>query len=153
LFSNTHIVVFLQSQAHENQPCSELQAYGIAHKGKGKADVTFNVDDPPEAYSNPTIQSRITRYVTTAREVRGPDFDPVKEPLDGESVVRSGEGRMHGRYHVGDSLLVPSAVLTLAAVRSRDRGTSSAPPIHRRPTATQMLNEQFQVISIVFVVH
>jgi hypothetical protein len=143
LFSNTHFVVFLQSQAHENQPCNELQAYGIAHKGKAKADVTFNVDDPPEAYSNPIIQSRITRCVTTTREVRGPDFDPVTKLLDGESVVRSGEGRMHGRYHVGDSLLVPSAVPRLAAVRSRDRGTSSAPPIHRRPTATQTLNEQF----------
>jgi hypothetical protein len=89
----------LQSQVHENQPCSELQAYGIADKGKAKAkaDVTFNVDDPPEAYINPTIQSRITRYVTPAREVRGPDFDPVREPLDEESVMRSGEGKMHGR--------------------------------------------------------
>jgi hypothetical protein len=88
-----------------------------------------------------------------AREVRGPVFNPVTEPLDGESVVRSGEGRMHGRYHVGDSLLVPFAVPMLAAVRSRDRGTSSAPPIHRRPTPTQTLNEQFQVISVVFVIH
>ena len=49
----------------------------MAHKGKATSDVTFNVDDPPEAYSNPTIQPRITNYVTTAREVRGPDFDPV----------------------------------------------------------------------------
>jgi hypothetical protein len=143
----------LHSQSHENQPCSKLQAYGIAHKGKVKADITFSMDDPPESYNNPTIQSRITRYVTTAREVRGPDFDPVTKPLDGESVVRSGEGRVHGRYHVGDSLLVLSVVPTLAAVRSRDRGTSSAPPIQRRPTATQTLNEQFQVISVVFVIH
>jgi hypothetical protein len=81
-YSNTHFVVFLQSQAHENQPCSKLQAYGIAHKGKAKADITFNVDDPPKAYSNPTIQSRITRYVMTTREVRGPDFDPVTQPLE-----------------------------------------------------------------------
>jgi hypothetical protein len=128
LFSNTHFVVFLQSQAHENQPCSELQAYGVAHKGKAKAYVTFNVDDPPEAYNNPKIQSRITRYVTTTREVRGPDFDPVTGPLDGESVVRSEEGRMHGRYHVGDSLLVPSAVPTLATVRSRDRARAQPRP-------------------------
>jgi hypothetical protein len=138
----------LQSQAHENQPCSELQAYGIAHKGKAKADVTFNVDDPLEAYNILTIQSRITRYVTTAREVRGPDFDPMTEPLDGESVVRSGEGRMHGRYHVGDSLLVPSAVPMLTAVRSRDRGTSSAPPIHRRPTATQTFSSRLFLLSL-----
>jgi hypothetical protein len=62
------------------------------------------------------IQPHIARYVTTAREVHGPDFDLVTEPLDGESVVRSGEGRMHGRYHVGETLLVLFAVLTLAAV-------------------------------------
>jgi hypothetical protein len=60
---------------------------------------------------------------------------------------------MHGRYHVGDSLLVPSVVPTLAAVRSRDRGASSAPPIQRRPTTTQTLNEQFQFISVVSVIN
>jgi hypothetical protein len=125
----------LQSQTHENQPCSEIQAYGIAHKGKAKSDVTFNVDDPPEVYSNPTIQPRITRYITTAREVRGLDFDLVTEPLDGESVVRSGEGRMHGQY-----LLVMFVVLTLAAVQSRDRGTSSALPIQQWPTVAHTLH-------------
>jgi type V secretory pathway adhesin AidA len=119
----------LQSQAHENQPCSELQAYGIAHKGKATSDVTFSVDDPPEAYNNPTIQPRITKYVTTAREVRGLDFNPVTKRLDGESIVMSGEGRMHGWYNVGDSLLVRSSIPTLAAVRSRERGTSSTPPM------------------------
>jgi hypothetical protein len=87
------------------------------------------------------------------REVRGPNFDLVTEPLDVERVVRTGEGGMHGRYHVGDSLLVPSVVPMLAAVRSRDRGTSSASPIQRWPTATQTLHEQFQIISVVSVVH
>jgi hypothetical protein len=116
------------SRSDENQLCSELQAYGISHKGKATSDVTFNVDDPPETYSNSTIQPRITRYVTTTREVRGLDFNPVTEPLDEKSIVRSGEGKMHGRYHVGDTLLVPSSVLTVSAVRSRDRGRSSTPP-------------------------
>jgi hypothetical protein len=103
----------------------------MPHKGRATSDVTFNPDDPPEAYTNPTIQPRIAKYTTVARQVRGPDFDPVREPLDPETVVRIGEGRKHGRYFIGDSLLVPRDVPTLSQVRSRDRATSSAPPIER----------------------
>jgi hypothetical protein len=50
-----------------------------------------------------------------------PSIRKVTQPLDGESVVRSGEGRMHGWYHVGDSLLVPSAISTLARGSSISR--------------------------------
>jgi hypothetical protein len=53
----------------------------MAHKGRAMFDVTFNPDDPPEAYTNPTIQPRIAKYTTVARQVRRPDFDPVREPL------------------------------------------------------------------------
>jgi hypothetical protein len=59
----------------------------MAHKGRAMSDVTFNPDNPPEAYTNPTIQPRIAKYTTVARQVRGPDFDPVREPLDLETVV------------------------------------------------------------------
>jgi hypothetical protein len=75
----------------------------MAHKGRAMSDVTFNPDDPPEAYTNPTIQPRITKYTTVARQVRRPNFDPVREHLDPETVVRIGEGGKHGRYFVGDS--------------------------------------------------
>jgi hypothetical protein len=125
----------------------------MAHKGRATSDVTFNPDNPPEAYTNPTIQPRIAKYTTVARQVCGPDFDPVREPLDPETVVRIGEGRKHGRYFVGDSLMVPRDVPTLSKVRSRDRATSSAPPIERRPSVTETLNATFQVISVLFVLH
>jgi hypothetical protein len=104
-------------------------------------------------YTNPTIQPRIVKYTTVARQVRGPDFDPVREPLDPESVVRIGESRKHGRYFVGNSLLVPRDVSTLSQVRCRDRVTSSAPPIERRPNVTETLHATFQVISVLSVLH
>jgi hypothetical protein len=63
----------------------------MAHKGRATSDVTFNPDDPPEAYTNPTIQPLIAKYTTVARQVRGPDFDPVREPLHPETVVRIGQ--------------------------------------------------------------
>jgi hypothetical protein len=125
----------------------------MAHKGRATSDVTFNPDDPPEAYTNPTIQPRIAKYTTVARQVRGPDFDPVRGPLGPETVIRIGEGWKHGRYFVGDSLLVPRDVPTLSQVRSRDRATSSAPSIERRPSVTETLNATFQVISVLFVLH
>jgi hypothetical protein len=88
-----------------------------------------------------------------ARKVHGPDFDPVREPLDPEIVVKIGEGRKHGQYFVGDSLLVPRDVPTLSQVRSRDRATSSAPPIERRPSITETFQATFQVISVLSVLH
>jgi hypothetical protein len=125
----------------------------MAHKGRATSDVTFNPDNPPEAYTNPIIQPRIAKYTTVARQVRGLDFDPVREPLDPETVVRIGEGRKHGRYFVGDSLLVPRDVPTLSQVRSRDRATSSAPPIERQPSVIETLNAIFQVVSVLSVLH
>jgi hypothetical protein len=100
----------------------------MAHKGRATSDVTFNPDDPPEAYNNPTIQPRIAKYTTVARQVRGPDFDPVREPLDSEIVVMIGEGRKHGRYFVGDSLLVSRDVPTLSQIRSRVRARAQPRP-------------------------
>jgi hypothetical protein len=74
------------------------------------SNITFNPDELLEAYNNP----RITKYMAMTREVRGPDFDLVREPPDPEIVVKIGNGRRHGRYFVGDSLLVPSSALTLS---------------------------------------
>jgi hypothetical protein len=32
-------------------------AYGLARKGKVTSNVTFNPDDPPESYSNPSTDN------------------------------------------------------------------------------------------------
>jgi hypothetical protein len=90
----------------------------MAHKGKVTYDVTFNLDDLPEAYTNTTIQPRVTKHTTMAWEVCGSNFDSVREPLDLETIIRIGEGRKHGRYFVADCLLVPCDVPTLSQVQS-----------------------------------
>ena len=53
-----------QSASHEGQPCNEFMAYAMAHKGKATSDVSFSQTDPPEAYSNPSVHTRI---MTTPR--------------------------------------------------------------------------------------
>jgi hypothetical protein len=48
----------------------------MAHKGKATSDVTYNPDDRPKAYTNPTVYSRLHDYTAMAQEVHGPDYDP-----------------------------------------------------------------------------
>jgi hypothetical protein len=62
------LLSFSQSASHGGQSISTFIAYGLAHKGK----VTSNVD-PPESYSNPSVHTRISSYVSEARSVHGPD--------------------------------------------------------------------------------
>ena len=77
----------------------------MAHKGKATSDVNYNPADPPEAYSNATVHSRLSEYNSMATEVNGPDFDPSTEPIDAEVVMRVGGGKKPGRYWIGDSLI------------------------------------------------
>ena len=83
-------------------PCSQVQAYCLAHKGKATSDVTFNPQDPPEAYNNASVNSRLSGYTSMAQEVHGPEFDPINEPIDGEVVMRAGGGKKHEQYWFGD---------------------------------------------------
>ena len=48
----------------------------MAHKGKATSDVSFNLEDPPEAYTNPSIHSRISEYTEVAMSLHGSDDDP-----------------------------------------------------------------------------
>jgi hypothetical protein len=59
-------LVFLKSASHGGQPCSIFSAYAMAHKGKATSDVTYNLDDGPEAYINPTVYSRLHDYIAMA---------------------------------------------------------------------------------------
>jgi hypothetical protein len=60
------------------------------------SDVTFNPEDPPEAYNNASIHSRLSSYTSMARKDHGPEFDPITQPIDGEVVMREGGGKKHG---------------------------------------------------------
>lgn len=123
----------------------------MAHKGKAtSSETTYNPEDPPEAYSNPSIHTRVASYTKMGKEVHGPEWDPASEPLDGEVIMRMGGGKKHGHYYIGDSLLDASTTPTLAAIRARSTGSS--PPIVQRPSQTLAAMEQLQVISVSIIV-
>ena len=82
--------------------------------GKATANINFNPEDPPKAYSDPSIYSRVSEYTTMARQVHGLQFDPSTKDLDGEIVMRVGVGKKHGRYWIGDSTLDTASTPTLS---------------------------------------
>jgi hypothetical protein len=38
----------------------------MAHKGKATSDITYNPDDGPKVYSNPSIYNHLHEYTTMA---------------------------------------------------------------------------------------
>ena len=108
------LLSFSQSASHGGQPLSTFMAYGLARKGKATSDATFNPDDPPESYSNPSSHTRISSYASEARSVHGPEWDPSTDDIDGSMVMRIGQGKKHGRYWLGDGTLESSSVPTLS---------------------------------------
>ena len=81
----------------------------MAHKGKATSDVTYNPDDGPEAYTNPTIHSRLSEYTAMAKEVHGPDYDLRTEDIDGDVLMRVRGGKRHGRYWIADGAIDSSS--------------------------------------------
>ncbi|TVU24995.1 hypothetical protein EJB05_27468, partial [Eragrostis curvula] len=131
------------SQAHHGRECPPLMAWALAHKGKASSStVDYNPEDGPEAYSNPTVHSRLQQYTEMAREKHGPEWNPSTEDLDGEIIMRIGGGKKHGRYWIGDSTLDTASTPTLSEIRARS--SSSTPPIRPRPSAAQLQFEQSQ---------
>jgi hypothetical protein len=72
----------------------------MAQKGKATSDVTYNMDDGPEAYNNPAIYNRIHDYTAMAQEVHGLEYDPRTEQIDPDVLMRVGGGKRHGRYWI-----------------------------------------------------
>ncbi|TVU24809.1 hypothetical protein EJB05_27268 [Eragrostis curvula] len=122
------------SRVHGGQPCHPLKAWAMAHKGKATSiEVDYNPEDPPEAYSNATVHSRLSQYTEMAREVHGPEWDPSTEDLDGKIIMRVGGGKKHGQYWIGHGLyshplsdLSEELVLSPAHTPTAERCTDSA---------------------------
>ena len=72
--------------------------YALAHKGKATAGIAYNPEDPPSVYSNESVHSRLDGYISMARVVHGPEYDPSAQDLDGEVVMRAGGGKKHGQF-------------------------------------------------------
>ncbi|TVU49777.1 hypothetical protein EJB05_01113, partial [Eragrostis curvula] len=125
------------SAAHGGEPINTFEAFALSHKGKATAEIHYNPEDPPEAYSNPTAYSRLSSYSEVAKEVYGQDYDPRSHDLDGEVVMRAGKGKKHGRYALSDSVIDTASTPTLSQIRART--VSGGPSIRERPIATQAL--------------
>jgi sRNA-binding protein len=70
----------------------------MAHKDKATSDVAYNPKDPPEVYTNTSVHSRLSEYTSTTRSIHGLEYDPSTHDLDGEIVMRVGQGKKHGRF-------------------------------------------------------
>jgi hypothetical protein len=57
-------------------------AYAMAHKGKVTSDVSYNPEDPSEAYTNASVHTRINDYTSMARSVHGDEYDPSTQDFD-----------------------------------------------------------------------
>jgi hypothetical protein len=101
-------------------------------------------------YNNPSIHSRFTTYAETGRQIHGPEWDPIRAPFDGETVLRIGGGKKHCHYYMGDSLLDTTTTPTLAAVKAKDTG--NAPPIRPRSSTALAEMERLKVISDLLIV-
>jgi hypothetical protein len=53
----------------------------MAKKGRATSDVSYNLNDPPEAYNNPSVHTRISYYTWAARSIHGPEYDPSTEDI------------------------------------------------------------------------
>jgi hypothetical protein len=136
-------LVFLQSASHGGQPCSIFSAYAMAHNGKATSDVTYNPDDGPEAYNNPTVYSRLHDYTAMARKVHGLEYDPRTEQINPDVLMRVGGGKRHGRYRIADGAIDSSSTPTLSQVRARSMGSSLA--IRPRHDSSQHRIQQLEV--------
>jgi hypothetical protein len=77
----------------------------MAHKDKAMSDVSYNPEDPPEAYTNTSVHTRLSEYTSVARLVHGPEYDTSTQDLDAEIVMRVGGGKKHGQYWMGDGVI------------------------------------------------
>jgi hypothetical protein len=89
----------------------------MAHKGKATSDVTYNLDDGPKAYNNPTVHSHLTEYTAMAKEIHGLDYDPRIEDIDGDVLMRVRGGKRHGQYWIADGAIDSSYTPTLCHTR------------------------------------
>jgi hypothetical protein len=139
---------------NSGQDIGPLGAYALSKKGKATADITYSPDDPPEAYTNSTVHSRISSYCDSAHAIHGLDFDPYNEAISGEAAMRVGGGKQHGRYWVADPLIDSSRTPTLSQIRAKDRrqGESSS-GVRSRPTAAECIITNLQVLAVSFVLN
>jgi hypothetical protein len=86
----------------------------MAHKGKAMSNVTYNMEDKPKAYNNPTVHGRLGEYIAMAKEAHGLNYDPRTEDTDRDVLMRVRGGKRHGRYWTAEGAIDSSSTPTLS---------------------------------------
>jgi hypothetical protein len=115
----------------------------MAHKGKATSDVTYNLDDGLEAYSNPAVYNHIHDYIAMPQEVHGPEYDLRTKQMDHDVLMRVGGGKRHGQYWIADGAIDLSSTPTLSQVQARSTG--SGPTIQPRQDNSHHRIQQLEV--------
>jgi hypothetical protein len=108
--------------------------YAIAHKGKATFDVSYNPEDPPEAYNNLAIYTRTNEYTFAARSLHGDDYDPSSKDFNPNVVMRIGGGKKHERYYLGDRVIDVTSTPSLSQIQARS--TDASIPIRSWPNTS-----------------
>jgi hypothetical protein len=116
--------------------CTDYQAYALSHKAKASIVTPYNDSDPAEAYTSLTSYTNMQKYKEVFKELHGDESDPSAHPLDPEVVMVAGQGKRHGRFMMGGSILSTASTPTLPQIKARQ--TSSSPAIHSRSTPIQL---------------
>ena len=122
----------------------------MSHKGKATPAVSYNPEDPPKAYTNPSVHTRISEYMSATRSVHGPQYDPSTKDFDAEIIMRVDGGKKHGRYWLGDGIIDSTSTPSLSQIRAWSM--SEGPAIRPRPSASQQRVDALEVIPILLVV-
>jgi hypothetical protein len=111
-------------------------AYALAHKGKSTApEVTYNLADEPESYTNASVHNKLSVYTSVARQRHREDFDLATQPLDTNLLMRLGGGKQHSRYWMADNTVDSTSVPNLTEILARSM--SSSLPICSRQQSSQ----------------
>jgi hypothetical protein len=124
----------------------------MAHKGKAMSDVTYNLEDELEVYSNLDIHKRLTEYTTMAKEVHGPDYNLKTDDIDGDVLMRVGGGRRNGIYWIADGVNDSSSTPTLSQVREQG-ARARAQPYDLGRTAHNIASRNSSLVLLCLVIH
>jgi len=125
----------------------------MSHKVKATSDVSFNPEDPPEAYTSESAYKKDTENHKAARAMYGLDYDPTADNIDACLVMCLGKGKQHGRYWMANNVIDSTTTPTVSQIRAQTTSGSGLPLIRERPAYGQARVEALHVSFCLLIVH
>jgi hypothetical protein len=103
---------FSQETTHLGEEVSEFSVWAMSHMGRASSSVSFDLASPPEAYSDPTVYTKVQEYTSKVREIHGEDYDVRIEPIDVEAIMMLRGGKKHRRLWITDGVIDSTTALS-----------------------------------------